>query len=120
MASFFQNDKLKRKSEELKNSLVAIKAILESTNDGILVVNSNKKLEYYNQRFLDIWKLNREFVDSHSDDEAVAEAIKQLKDPEEFLDRLNYFATHPNLDSFDELSFLDGKIFERYGKTLIL
>ncbi|MGQ3889970.1 EAL domain-containing protein [Legionella sp. CNM-1927-20] len=120
LTSLDQNDKIKTKSKELKNSLAATKAILESTNDGILVVNSNNKLEYYNQRFLEIWQLSREFVDSHNDDEAVAKAITQLEDPEQFLKRLKYFAKHPHLDSFDELNFLNGKIFERYGKPHIL
>ncbi|STX52378.1 inner membrane protein [Legionella busanensis] len=116
LTSLDQNDKIKAKSKELKNSLAITKAILESTDDGILVVNSDNRIEYYNQRFLEIWQFTPEFIQTHTHDDTVAKAVKQLEDPDYFRNRLEYITQHPHLDSFDELNFVNGKRFERYGK----
>ncbi|STX29764.1 inner membrane protein [Legionella beliardensis] len=120
LTSLDQNDKIQAKSEEVKHSLAVTKAILESTNDGILVVDSHNKIEYYNQKFLEIWQFDQEFIKSHTHDGAVTQAITQLENPDHFLKRLKYITQHPNLDSFDELNFVNGKRFERYSKPHIL
>lgn len=79
------------------------------------MVNSNSNLDYYNQRFLEIWHLTSEFIESHTYEESLNKAMVQLEDPQLFKKKLDYLSKHPDQTSFDELRFKNGQIFERYG-----
>lgn len=99
----------------LEASLSLLKATLESTADGILVVDLSGKIVAYNQKFRKMWKIPASVMMSEDDDEAVQYVLKYLKDPKGFGEKLGYLYTHPEEDVFDEIEFTDGRIFERYS-----
>lgn len=105
--------KKSRPKKELEASL--LKATLESTADGILVVNREGKIVTYNQKFRKMWRIPVSFMKSGKDDRAVKHVLSQLKYPDEFLNGLMQLYAYPEMDCFDEIEFLDGRIFERYS-----
>jgi diguanylate cyclase (GGDEF)-like protein len=98
---------------ELEASL--LQATLESTADGILVVNKEGQIVTYNQKFRKMWKIPKDIMKTGLDDEAIQHVLKQLKDPQGFFDKLMQLYADPSLDCFDEIEFKDGRIFERYS-----
>src|SRR5262249_31106304 len=52
---------------------------------------------------------------SGQDDKAVAFAVGQLRSPEQFLRKIQQVYSKPEVESFDVLEFLDGRVFERYS-----
>lgn len=107
--------KITDRTYELKESLALTKSILESTVDGILVVNLDSKIQYYNQKFLTMWGFTEELIKS-SDDSSLINFVKsQIVNYGEFVERIDYLYLHPEQSSFDEIQFKDGKVFERYS-----
>ena len=106
----------KRADEDLKQSLSLQRATLESTADGILVVNSAGRITTFNTRFAEMWRLREDILASLNDQRALNFVTDQLKDPKAFIDNVKQLYNQPEMESFDVLEFKDGRIFERYSK----
>jgi PAS domain-containing protein len=49
---------VKRSEQEMLKSLSLLSATLESTADGILVVDTGRRVQTYNSKFLSLWRLS--------------------------------------------------------------
>lgn len=106
----------KRAEEGLKRSLSLLQATLDSTADGILVVNNEGKIESYNQKFVEMWKIPSSIIASRDDQKALEFVLDQLKEPDAFLRKVQELYANPEATSFDILEFKDGRVFERYSR----
>ncbi|MFH0990051.1 MAG: PAS domain S-box protein [bacterium] len=106
----------KRAEESLKQSVSLLQATLESTTDGILVVDRSGKITSYNTQFSEMWKVPDEVVASRDDDRALNCVLEQLKNPEAFISKVRELYAQPDASSYDVLDFKDGRIFERYSR----
>jgi two-component system cell cycle sensor histidine kinase/response regulator CckA len=105
----------KRAEEELSRALSVLTATLESTADGILVVSEGEKIVRMNQKFIDLWGIPKHIQESRDQDQALEFALGQLRDPEQFLQKIGKINDQPEEESFDVLNFKDGRIVERYS-----
>ncbi len=103
------------RTASLENSLSLTKATLESTADGILMVSNEGVLLSHNRRFLDMWKIAPGASVGWNYDKFVEFSSQQLSEPQEFCRRVREIQSQADGDSFDELEFSDGRIFERYS-----
>lgn len=106
---------LKRAEKLLKQSISLLQATLESTADGILVVDKSGRIASYNKEFARMWMLPDDVVESRDDNRALNHVLGQLKDPEAFISKVTYLYANPEESSFDVLEFKNGRIFERYS-----
>ena len=105
----------KRKDEVREQSASLLRATLESTADGILVVDRQGKIAGFNKRFMQLWRMPETIIASRNDQQALAFVLDQLKDPEGFLAKVHQLYAQPEAESFDMLEFKDGRLFERYS-----
>ena len=105
----------KRAEEELQQAISLLQATLESTADGLLVVDKAGKIVSFNNRFVSLWQIPREILDKLDDDAAVNHVLNQLKEPDAFLRKVHELYATPEAESFDILEFKDGRVFERYS-----
>ena len=101
--------------KKLAHSLSLLTATLESTADGILVVDISGKLARYNRKFLEMWRLPADLMNPYDDELALQIVLRQLRHPEIFLTQVQYLYEHPEMDSFDVVEFKDGRILERFS-----
>lgn len=99
-----------------KKKLALLMAALDATEDGILIINMKGKVVYYNQKFVNIWKIPQSLLDNGNNRLMIQYAANQLTDPEAFTTKTLSFAANPEIELTDELFFKDGKIFERSVK----
>lgn len=102
--------------DDLERSLALSKATLESTTDGILVVNADNKIADYNKKFIEMWKIPESIFESNDDKQLIAFMLGQLKDSHNFVAKIDELNKSPESESFDLIKFKDGKTFERYSK----
>lgn len=103
-------------SHSNKKNLALLKAALDATEEGMLIVNKSGKVIYYNQKFASIWKIPQDILDAGNNREMINFAASQLMDSETFVVKTLSFAANPEIDFIDELLFKDGRIFERSVK----
>jgi PAS domain S-box-containing protein len=104
---------LRRRVEERTET---IRATLESTVDGILVVNSAGKIVTYNRKLAEMWRIPESVLESRDDNVVLNFVLPQLKDPEAFLTRvLETYADH-DAQTDDVIEFKDGRVFERHSE----
>ncbi len=110
----------KRAEVVREQALSLLRATLESTADGILVVDTQGRIESINERFMKMWRIPPEVVNSGDDSQALAYVLDQLADPAAFMSKVEELYAHPEEQSFDVLEFKDGRYFERFSTAQIL
>ncbi|MBD2203377.1 EAL domain-containing protein [Calothrix sp. FACHB-1219] len=106
----------KRIQTELEKSLSLQYATLESTADGILVVDSQGKIAGFNQKFLQMWRIPESVISSGNHPKALRLAIKQLEAPRQYIATIRELNLNPDIQIYDAIAFKDGRVFERYSQ----
>lgn len=105
----------KKAEEDLKRSFSQLLATLESTADGILVVDFNGSIINFNNKFLEIWNIPNAFISTTNDKNLQLYVLDQLKDPDEFQTKVKELYTNKDEISFDIIDLKDGRTLERYS-----
>ena len=108
-------DRRKAETELIRlNSLLS--STIDSTSDGILVVDRQGRIALFNRRFVDMWGIPESVIATHDDKQALDFVVRQLKDPDGFLRKVHELYSAPEQESYDRIEFKDGRIFGRYSR----
>ncbi|MEO6742696.1 MAG: ATP-binding protein, partial [Chthoniobacteraceae bacterium] len=107
--------RLDARTNELDGSLSLVNATLEATADGLLVVDHAGRLVKFNRKFAWMWRVPADSFAAGGDAPAMALAAAQLRDPAAFMQKVRELDAQPHAESFDQLDFKDGRVFERYS-----
>jgi PAS domain S-box-containing protein len=110
-------DTSERKQAEidLQTKTAFLEAQTDATIDGILVVNPEGKSMLRNRRFGEIFSIPAELAATREVAPMLRHALSLVKNPDAFLDRVEYLYTHPEETSRDEVELADGTILDRYS-----
>ena len=111
-----ENQARRQTENQLQQAVSLLNATLDATADGILVVSTEDKISSCNGRFLEMWGFDFEPPIGQRDADMMAQAVPQLQDSEEFLNKVRELYSSPEATSFDVLHLKDGRIFERYSQ----
>lgn len=98
---------------EYERSISLLRATLECTEEGILVLDRAGKVTAYNGRFLSLWRICPAKSTTTDNEELMARVVDQLQDPDAFLAQMRDLYRQPEAESFDVVRFKDGRVFER-------
>jgi len=104
---------VRRAQREAQRAVALLQSTLDSTTDGILVLDERGGVLAYNQKLLDMFKLTKELLDRAAERFPFADVLPQLVNPDEFARTLVEVAVQPSSESFDILEFKDGRRYER-------
>ena len=97
---------------QLSDTLSLLTATLDSTADGILVVDNDGTITGFNRRFSEIWRIGLTSWPSATTPPSSSFVLDQLLNPQSFLARHRELASKPENESFDTLEFKDGRALE--------
>jgi PAS domain S-box-containing protein len=103
-------------AEEYSRALSLHQATLNSTADGLLVVDPGGRVLSFNERFLEMWRIPPATAASGRDADLLDAVLHQLKDAPRFLRRVAELYADPEASGRDEISLRDGRVFERYSQ----
>ncbi len=104
-----------RVDTDRQHAFSLLEAALESTADGLLIVDREGRIVRFNHRFARIWGIPAEILQSRDDERALTFVLSQLEEPEQFLSKVRRLYATPEAESFDTLRFRDGRVFERHS-----
>jgi PAS domain S-box-containing protein len=99
----------KRAEDELAQMASHLRATLEATTDGILVLDGDGRIVNMNRRLADQWPLPEALLARRDDAAILAHMAASLTDPAAFRALI---ATSSQAETFDILHATDGRIFE--------
>ena len=102
-----------KSEEQLLWKTTLLEAQLDSSIDGILVVDRLGKHILQNQRMNALWKFPRHVLDDPADGAQLVFATNQVRHPELFAEKVAYLYNHPDESSHDEIELLDGTMLDR-------
>lgn len=115
------SDITQRKQAEidLQSKTAFLEAQVNSTIDGILVVDDRGHCILQNQRMLDIFHIPSELLKSGEDRLVLEHVVPQTKSPEAFINKVAYLYGHRDESSRDEIELTDGTILDRYSAPVV-
>jgi PAS domain S-box-containing protein len=110
----FDVTKQKQLDEELRLQEIQLRAIIESTGNGILVVDPTGRVILSNRRYADLWNIPSDLLERNNYEALRKYVLNQLVDPDAFLVRILelYQSTET---AYDIIQLKDGRILERYS-----
>lgn len=103
-------------NKNLEKSLSLVNATLESTTDGIIVINSESKVENFNQKFLYMWSIPASFLENQPIEKIVHFVLDQVENKTECLAKINELEKNPDMEGFAELKIKGGRTYEYYSR----
>jgi len=97
-------------------ALSVLASTLDSTADGILVVDPEGRIVVHNSRFAEMWAMPADVLAEGDDARALSWAAAQLQDPDHFMSQVRELYDDLDAESQDELLLKDGRVFQRDAK----
>jgi PAS domain S-box-containing protein len=109
----------KRAEEDLLFKTALLEAQSETGIDGILVVDDYDRVVLANRRLAQLFGLPDGLLGTRDDRLLLEHVIKQISDPERFVQKVQYLYSHRDEKSIDEIRLTGERTFERYSAPLV-
>jgi PAS domain S-box-containing protein len=93
-----------------------IRTTLESTAEGILVVDSHGRIVAFNQKFVEMWNLNNDVLATRDERLIFDRLSDQILDPIGYRQRVRQIYGESTTHSDDVIAFIDGREFEQHSE----
>lgn len=116
----FLEQEMEVRTNTLQESISQIRATLESSADGILVISKNGSITDYNTKFLKMWEIPEKIMESKNYKMVMYYMIKLLGEPNKLLSDIRNLENHPEQVRDSEISLTNGQVFEYYTQPHML
>jgi len=105
----------KRAQDELLWKTAFLEAQVDSSLDGILVVDARTKRIFQNERLFQLFKVPDAIARDDDDNPLLQHVLRQAKNPRQFSERIAHLYACPDEIGRDEIELVDGTILDRYS-----
>lgn len=107
------------RTAELQWRKAFLEAQVNSSIDGVLVVDQQGNKSLQNQRFVELFKIPRQIAEEKLDENQLRWLTGITKDPERFIGKIDHLYAHPDETSRDEIELKDGSVLDRYSSPVV-
>ncbi|MBN3947105.1 MAG: PAS domain S-box protein [Nostoc sp. NMS7] len=100
---------------DLQRTNALLQAQQEAAIDGILIIDENRTILSFNQKFSQLWQIPAALFQTRDGRQLLGWVLDKLANPDEFLTKVEYLYQYPEESSRDEIFLKSGKIFDRYS-----
>jgi PAS domain S-box-containing protein len=105
--------------EEMREKTALLVAQIESSIDGIQIVNPEGKKILQNERYIELMNLPREIADGNDEEKTRHFVLNQVWHPEMVIEKVLHLYAHPDESSRDEIRLKNGKVLDRYSSPIL-
>jgi PAS domain S-box-containing protein len=109
----------KQAKEALRWKTALLEAQINTSVDGVLVVDENNRRIIANRRLIDLWGTPQHILDDEDGTALLNYVAILVKYPKEFLQKVMYLYDHPYETSRDEIEFKNGMVLDRYSAPVV-
>lgn len=103
-------------NRSVQEKTATIRATLESTADGILVVDENNRITAFNRKFVDMWRIPAALTAMPELEPARELMLRQLKHPDLAVAKVRELYAKPDAHCNEVAEFEDGRVFEVHSE----
>ncbi|WP_258957745.1 EAL domain-containing protein [Legionella sainthelensi] len=107
---------VKDRTVMLQKSLSLTRATLESSINGIVVVNNENKVVDWNQNFIDMWSLSPPLIHGKNYDKIQIHIQDKLLNADKFQEQIQKIKRNPETTETTTIQLKDGRFFECYSQ----
>jgi len=108
--------RVKERTHSLQQSLSVTRATLESSADGILVVDNLEKIVEFNNKFVEMWKIPQSVLDTKNNRVLLEYMANELQDSSKFLEKMKDLENKMDSVDMDTIKLSGGNVFEYYSQ----
>jgi len=112
-------EKRQRAENKLRWKKALLEAHLNSSIDGIVVVDQHGRRLYQNRQLAHMLAIPQHILDVENDGEQLKWLLGLTKDPVSFTEKVAHLLAHPNETSRDQIDLKNGTILDRYSAPVI-
>jgi PAS domain S-box-containing protein len=109
----------KRAGEELRWKTAFLEAQVNSSIDGILLIDPKGNRSLQNRRFVELFKIPESIASETTDENRLRWVRNTTKDPDQFAERVGHLYAHPEETARDEIELKDGTVLDRYSAPVV-
>ena len=106
--------------KRVKETTALLRSTLESTADGILVVDSEGKITAWNRKVVQMWNIPYHLVEGGDYSAILSYILPQITNPNHFFNRTDYRIKEGIRPGIDIIELRNGKIYERYSQPQMI
>ena len=108
----------KQVEDALRWKTAFLEALVDSSHDGIMVVDRQRRKVLQNRRYVDLRKIPQHMAEEKDDEKQLAYFKTTVRNPEQYLEKINHLYRHPDETSDDEIELLDGTVLDRHSSPV--
>lgn len=105
---------IEEKTMSLRYSLSLTRSTLESSTDGIVVVNHEGNIIDFNKRFVELWKIPPSVLNTKDYNLIVEYVLDQIEDSRIYVQKLKKINKNPKEIYLGLINFKDDRVYEQY------
>ena len=109
----------KNAEEALRWKTTFLEALVHSSQDGILVLDSRMQKVAQNQRLLELWSMPADVAGAEDPEQCLNFLMASIKNPEEFYKKLMHLYNHPDETVRGEFELNNGTFVEAFSYPVL-
>ncbi|MCX5812682.1 MAG: PAS domain S-box protein [Proteobacteria bacterium] len=119
LSTFVDITEQKQAENVLRWKTALLEAQVNTSIDGILVVDENQRRIVINRRIADLWSVPQYILDDEDDAVLLKYVVGLVRHPEQFIEKVKHLYEHPYETSRDEIEFKSGMVLDRYSAPVL-